>query len=538
MATRSARFPGLWVHPNGSFYFRERVPKALIPILGCKLISKSLGTRDRDRALPLWRQERDRVDRLLAAASNQASLHSTDQWRVVGGVVRTGLQAMQEHPPAPAGQLELVADVTSYVLGQRPLEALSDGARAVVAEVGVEQLLSQLQADMQSLAADYLRARGIIPTASTLQSTGQKLASKLPVMLGDAARAQGGDYSPSAAVAGLPVGEVSAPQSGLTLEALQELWVLARMPRPGAITHCRQYCRELAGFAGTEDAAQIRSSVAKAYRLQLLQRVAAGELKLNSAKARIRALSIAFGVGAEQDRLAGNPFAALGRWPKAAARSSRRSFSRDEALAVLEAAKAKGDWQWWVHLIACCTGARLREVAQLRRLDLVERDGVKCLQIVHQPGHQWPTTLKNESAQRVIPIPEPVLRAGFWKWGRSQLEGYLFRGRNGRNVIGSASQNVSVLIRGAGVEDPDAVFHSWRHGMEDMLRNTPGVSTAQGQAITGRIAQGSERLYGGQAGAKALKAAMELMDWEWLEPVLRDELNAVKLRGAEESYWC
>lgn len=77
--------------------------------------------------------------------------------------------------------------------------------------------------------------------------------------------------------------------------------------------------------------------------------------------------------------------------------------------------------RWWLPILGLCTGARINEIAQLKLADVVQEAGVWCIRIqktvdpdlAHKTRNRSRQRLKGKSAIRTLPIPSPVLDAGF-----------------------------------------------------------------------------------------------------------------------------
>ncbi|MBB1262512.1 integrase, partial [Streptomyces sp. OF8] len=81
----------------------------------------------------------------------------------------------------------------------------------------------------------------------------------------------------------------------------------------------------------------------------------------------------------------------------------------------------KAPHRWWVPMIGLHTGARINEVAQLKMNDIVQEAGVWCIRIQktvdsdlsHKDRNRSRQSLKGKAAVRTLPIPQPLLDAGF-----------------------------------------------------------------------------------------------------------------------------
>ena len=153
---------------------------------------------------------------------------------------------------------------------------------------------------------------------------------------------------------------------------------------------------------------------------------------------------------------------------------------------------------YWLPLLALYTGARLEELAQLRREDVVAVPGFgHFLGITDEHSGN---TLKNARSRRRIPVHEMLVRCGWLDYvARQCAGGWLFpdlkpnpRGRRG----GYFSNFFSIYLRTRlGLRDPRTVFHSFRHTFKDACR-AAGIEEAVHDALTGHTTPGAGRRYG------------------------------------------
>jgi integrase len=81
------------------------------------------------------------------------------------------------------------------------------------------------------------------------------------------------------------------------------------------------------------------------------------------------------------------------------------------------------DHAYWVPLICLLCGMRPEEVLRLLKSDVFQRDGILCFRVEERPE----SGPKTESSERVVPMPETLLRLGFREWwhDKCQSEGSL-----------------------------------------------------------------------------------------------------------------
>ncbi len=152
------------------------------------------------------------------------------------------------------------------------------------------------------------------------------------------------------------------------------------------------------------------------------------------------------------------------------------SILDDEALLLLADAMEPGSERLsphrksakrWCQWIMAYTGARVLEVAQLRKEDIGKKKGVAYVRITPEAGKN-----KTECA-RLVPLHPHLLQQGFLRFVEAQPEGPLFYdpalGRGGR--LASQAKKVGGYlcerVRAVGVTVPQP-NHGWRHRMETM----------------------------------------------------------------------
>ena len=62
----------------------------------------------------------------------------------------------------------------------------------------------------------------------------------------------------------------------------------------------------------------------------------------------------------------------------------------------------------WVPWIGACTGARVSEICQLRREDIVEIEGIWSMKVMPEAG-----SVKTSGSERVIPLHPALVASGF-----------------------------------------------------------------------------------------------------------------------------
>ncbi len=119
-----------------------------------------------------------------------------------------------------------------------------------------------------------------------------------------------------------------------------------------------------------------------------------------------------------------------------------------------------GEMAYWVPIILYYTGARVEEIGQLRRADIVDDFGVPCFKI--QMGEEQ--SVKTAGSVRYVPIHSHILELGFMDFVHTR-EGQLFAEKS--DVNDKYAYNYGRwwgrLIRKHGVRKEVKPCHSFRH---------------------------------------------------------------------------
>jgi integrase len=176
----------------------------------------------------------------------------------------------------------------------------------------------------------------------------------------------------------------------------------------------------------------------------------------------------------------------------------RRPYTNAEAAKLLKAARKRTDALRWLTWLMAYTGARINELAQLRKEDVKAKSGIPFIGITSsdEKGHE----IKTSSSRREVPLHKAVIAEGFLKWVAKQRDGWLFSdlpaGRYGKRGD-AASKRYGRWQRGeeVGISDARAVAHSWRHRIEDQFRDIE-VPDEVADSILGHARSGQRATYG------------------------------------------
>jgi integrase len=109
--------------------------------------------------------------------------------------------------------------------------------------------------------------------------------------------------------------------------------------------------------------------------------------------------------------------------------SARQPYSPEQLAAIFDP-RTFEPWakryphRWWGPILGLYTGARVGEIAQLKVVDIEEKQGVWCMHVRRTPdksavaGKGSSQQIKNQNSVRMIPLSQAVLDAGFLTYVR------------------------------------------------------------------------------------------------------------------------
>ncbi len=289
-----------------------------------------------------------------------------------------------------------------------------------------------------------------------------------------------------------------------------------------------RHAEQFAGMMGDPDLSSVGRVEASLFR-DKLQAWAMAEKKTAStadnALVSIRALA---NVARDKGWIQSNPFERLAVKVGGKEAEGREPWTHEELRVLFddpiwtqhrlpEDRKVGAEAAYWIPLIACYTGARVTEIAQLWTDDLTLAKGAEVIEFRDNEGREQ--RLKTEGSWRAVPMHSELVRLGLPGYAASLPSGPLFpklptAGRNGAG--GQFGQWFGAFKRGKGFTSPQKTLHSFRHLVATELR-LAGASEAQADGITGHVGEGvARKTYSAtiRRNAERLRPVIELLRFD------------------------
>lgn len=229
--------------------------------------------------------------------------------------------------------------------------------------------------------------------------------------------------------------------------------------------------------------------------------------------------------------------------PAAGAEVQRRGMTGDELKGIFEALsphRRSAPHKFWVPALAAYTGARAEEICQLLTEDVIDVDGIACLNLTRfDPTGRAVAgkRFKTKASERIVPLHDEILAAGFMRFVAScDPDGRLFSALE-RSAKGNHSHNFSKwygrFMDSIGYTDPALVFHSFRHGFRDACRDAD-IPEETAHALGGWATINQGQRYGNRGAVTNLNRALKRIEYAGfsLAAVVNGNLPTSSPKGA------
>ncbi|XPF94274.1 DUF6538 domain-containing protein [Colwellia sp. RE-S-Sl-9] len=504
---------------NGRFYFRTRVPKDLVTIIGKKEIKKALGTSNRSEAkrrLPIEQLEAeetfekarntrpapqplpillDRTSierRVILWHQNEITKHATedDTFRVNSSVeeriqiidnLREDLSVFDGGDESQyAGDIQKKVKNLFPDLDNHKQKEEYRFAQSLMHQSLIEQTFKRLE----RLGDTYKR----IPYQLFLTRNEQLLPSQVN---------QSSQLTWGAVLAKFKAAKKSDGLTDKTLAGYKlafdfslELFGKNKPLSSISTEDCREFRDKLQ---------QLPSNAKKRYpHLSLIDSIEAhskkptGTLSIISINGNLNKLSATLKFAVQEGYLKKNPCEHVPNLKQKKKKTDgKKSFSEQALSTLFQAPIYTGcvddEWNYktagtnkprrhkfWIPLISLYTGMRLNEICQLFTSDITCIEGVNVIQVQLDDNNE--KSLKNASSERDIPIHKQLIKIGFLDYvNKIKIQGHkrLFPDLP-QSAGGSYSDNFSKwfsrFLNSLNIKNNGVCFHSFRHGFRDAIR--------------------------------------------------------------------
>jgi integrase len=406
--------------------------------------------------------------------------------------------------------IQFEADRTATVIPDGT-DAEPEAWNAVAQMFGRIEEPSDLERIFGSLLDRLLLSKGI---ASIDPGSREMILAALLKALQDAAAKReknaSGDYSTDDTANRFPQWErdnaapVTPPvdASALTLTGLLEDWwkeAKAAGRTESTYESYRTTVKLLAAFLGHDDALRVTPANIVAFKDDRLAKGVSAKTVGDSDLSALRSL---FGWAKSNQRRADNPTEGIKVTRAKPTRLRSKGFTPNEVKSVLshslhhkrghEAAKMFAAKRWLPWLCAY-TGARLGEMAQLRKQDIREENGTWVVTVTPEAG-----TVKDKEVREVVLHPH-LIELGFADYVEAAAPGYLFlspkKGEGSRGQLRTVRNRMAEFVREVVKDSRVAPNHAWRHLFKTIGREV-GVADSVLDAICGHAAKTVGQTYG------------------------------------------
>ncbi|RWH69497.1 MAG: hypothetical protein EOQ86_30375 [Mesorhizobium sp.] len=534
---------------TGVYWFRKRVPADVAVLTGRREVNKTLGTKDPDEAKRKYAEVLVEFEhewaqlRLGNRSVNGSSLgrpapaggHALTPRLITDREAHVFAKAVHDEWLAkfydnPSEQLHWHTELyegmwKNYPLPSTdPVAGVEGVADPIAGTMPIENILwKSMRAGCTSRAEAILADNGYSDDPWSVHKTARAVGAALQRASLTLQRFERGEFEPEEEPGSLHRPVTAQPTDGrppttaaakessqaATLTSLVDGWwkeSKAAGRKPSTYESYRDAFVYLARFLKHNDASKVTAKDVIAFKDHRLSTPSPKTGKMVSAKtvkdSNLSALKVVFGWGVANGLVSHNPAVGVTLKVGRPARHRSKGFSDEEAKTILAGALSHPRGQEnpktfaakrWIPWLCAFTGARVGELAQLRKQDVSLRDDVWVIRITPEAG-----TVKTNEA-REVPLHQQVVDLGFPAFVQEAASGHLF-------LKVDPSENVRGALRGLKnrlaefgrtfVPDPNvAPNHGWRHRFKTVGMEA-GIPPRILDAIQGQAARTVADTYG------------------------------------------
>ena len=498
------------VTPRGDvYYFRMRVPAHLIEAYGRPMVSVSLHTSDKNTARLRARKRRAELDIVFAELEAKSGRPDEEYCGSVLHLTDDDINRICERYRVKM----LTSDELTRIGGIKPAERELD---IDIFEAGLQNIrdayaLGDLT-DVYSVMREFLRSIKLkIPESSPVY---ERLARRFQQAYLESCEAI--LQRRRGVIVDIPI----VASDKMTIGDVFKCWLRQKKNRNAKTVAAFQTTFELFKTLTTAPTARlVKKSDAVTFRNVLMER---DEISSVTVAKHLSFLRAAFNCAMNDGLIEGNPFDGVKvvEDEQESKEKARIPFDPSELQTIFSGAVYQAEYKprpslgaacYWLPLLSLFQGARLEEIAQLRR-DSLKKD----------PEHGWYMSIQTEGKKRVknasswrnVPIHPRLIEIGFIDYVESQktqLFPALRPDKYGK-LSTSYSTWFGLYLTSLGITDTRKVFHSFRHSFVQFCKTKARVIPPEvREAIVGHIsankiaAEYGEALYPLEPQVQAMK---------------------------------
>jgi integrase len=482
-----------WKHPKtGIYWLRKRVPEDLLRLVGKREEKRSLGTRDPNAAKRLHAVALADIE--LRWSNLRAAPKVLSEREAFDLAAPLGEGWIAQHRDNPSAQRTWKTEYGDRVLAPLPVWEGGDLAeldRLAPAEGSLDVL--QMEQWCFQGASEISDLRGLRLDETDRRRLARCIARVIQRASLQLKRLANGESLETITTLAAPHrAPFPSSRAVVALSKLVEGWSAERRPAPKTIYEWQRVIKQLVSFLGHENASSLTADDLLRWKSSMVE---AGLRPKTVRDAKLAPLRAILQWGVQNQLLAENVAEKITINVRAKQGEKKRSFTDEEGRIILRAAlQEKDPVRRWVPWIGAYSGARVSEICQLRREDIVEIEGIWCMKVMPEAG-----SVKTSGSERVIPFHPALVKSGFLEFALKRSAGPIFsnltpdkfgkRGGNGTKVIGR-------FVRQLGIGDPRiSPSHSWRHRIKTLGRRH-GLAQDILEAITGHGSRSVADAYG------------------------------------------
>lgn len=469
-----------WKHPNsGIFWLRRRVPADVVEVVGRREEKLSLRTRDPAEAKIAYLKAASDLEARWASLRRGCKSVTHREAVAIAGEFYTSLVSMHEDEPGDARLIQGRLLVDNLSAGAPGIRVTTYGDPAIV-----ERMMARLQNQHRPAVEAYLRERGELVDPASFERILAAVNVAMSQGREQILRFAKGDYRPDAHADRFPKRRPAAVETGsqsqeadhYDLKAIYEKFADETQHAMATRKKWRPIIAEVA-----KDVADIRD-LTDHWCIAWKDRLLARGLSARSIQfGYLAALRSTCGWAVSNKRITANPVDGVSVKVPKSKKERPKGYSDAEAKQILRLTMKPIEQKLsaehraarrWVPWICAYTGARVGEIAQLRKQDIQERDRVWLFWITPEAG-----TVKDGNS-RYVAIHPDLLAQGFLRFVEKSEAGPLFysesrrRGGTAENPTAKkVGERLASWIRSEGFTDKRvAPNHAWRHRFKTLSR--------------------------------------------------------------------